>query len=133
MIPKTNNDLLNDFEFQNLPSNTYKLDIDKNCVIGKCDGLTAIKQAIYKILNTERYENDIYSWNYGIELKSLYGKPTSYVIPELKRRIQEALIQDDRIDSVDNFSFEKNQEKVLAKFTVHTNLGEISEEMEVNT
>ena len=132
MIPNTNNNLLNDFEIQVLPSLTYRLDIEKNCITGKCDELIAIKQAIYKILNTERYENDIYSWNYGVELKSLYGKPTSYVIPELKRRIQEALVQDDRIDSVDNFSFERNQEKVLAKFTVHTNLGEINEEMEVS-
>lgn len=131
MLPNTRNDLLNDFEFQSLPSFTYQLDMEKNCMAGKCDGVLAMKQAIYKILNTERYENHIYSWNYGIELKSLYGKPTSYVIPELKRRIQEALLQDDRIDSVDGFSFETNQEKILAKFTVHTNLGEFKEEMEV--
>lgn len=132
MIPKTDENLLTDFEYANLSSNTYKLDIQNDCIKGYCDGLLAIKQAIYKILNTERYENNIYSWNYGIELKSLYGKQIPYAISELKRRIKEALIQDDRINNVDNFEFKTDDEKILVKFIVHTNLGNIDYEMEAS-
>lgn len=131
MLPKTNDNLIADFEYETLASKTYKLDIDKNCIKGYCDKLVAIKQAIYKILNTERYENIIYSWNYGIELNSLYGREISYVIPELKRRIKEALIQDDRIENVDNFNFKNEKGKIITTFTVHTNIGEIDEGLEV--
>lgn len=131
MLPKANDNLIADFEYETLVSKTYKLDIDKNCIKGYCDKLVAIKQAIYKILNTERYENIIYSWNYGIELNSLYGREISYVIPELKRRIKEALTQDDRIDSVDNFKFNHEKGKIITTFTVHTNIGEIEEQLEV--
>ncbi len=131
MLPNTSKDLISDFEYEKMPSYTYCLDIGKNGIKGKCDGMAAIKQAIYKILNTERYESEIYSWNYGVELKGLFGKPISYVIPELKRRIKEALIQDDRIDEVDSFEFQQKKEKILIQFTVHTSIGEIGYEWEV--
>lgn len=74
--------------------------------MGSCDGLEAIKQAVYLILNVERYRYVIYSSNYGVEFDDLLGKPVPYVLPELKRRIEEALTQDDRITSVDGFEFE---------------------------
>lgn len=64
-----------------------------------------MKQTIYCILNTERFEHLIYSWNYGIELKHLIGENTTFAIPELERVIQEALLQDDRISEVNNFDF----------------------------
>ena len=56
-----------------------------------------MKQAIYKILNTERYQYVMYSWNYGIETLDLYGEPVSWGCPELESRIREALMTDDRI------------------------------------
>lgn len=65
-----------------------------------------MKQTIYCILNTERFEHLIYSWNYGIELKNLIGESSTYVVPELQRVITEALLQDDRIEEVNNFNFE---------------------------
>ena len=50
---------------------------------GTVDDLDAVIQTIYKILNTERYEYEIYSWDFGIELVDLYGKDITYVVPEL--------------------------------------------------
>ena len=71
----------------------------------------------------------IYSWNYGIELLDLYGEPVSYVCPELERRIKEALVQDDRIESVDTFNFELlDKRKVLVSFIVHTVFGDVDTE-----
>lgn len=98
---------------------------------GYIDDLDAIKQAIYLILNTERYEHIIYSWDYGVELLDLIGQPIPYVISEVPRRIKDALTQDDRIDDVVDFEFEIDKHKLHTTFTVITNLGDISTELEV--
>lgn len=128
MLPAVNDDLQKDFEIEEETSHTYKLNLDNSTIAGYVDDLEAMKQAIYLILNIERYEYLIYSWNYGIELNDLYGQPIPFVLPELKRRITEALVQDSRILGVDNFSFETNKGKVHATFTVHTIFGDVEAE-----
>ncbi len=129
MIPSNNQLLSVNLEVKSQPSKNYKLHFERNRINGTCDGLDAMKQVIYKILNTERYQNIIYSWNYGIELLDLYGEPTSYVLPEIQRRITEALVQDDRINSVDSFEFDITEKRtVKVSFTVHTIYGNIQEE-----
>ena len=90
------------------------------------------KQAIYNILNTERYQYIIFSWDYGVELKDLFGKPIDYVMPEVERRITEALVQDDRIDSCDSFEFEKKGRKLLVTFVAHTKFGSVPAQKEVD-
>lgn len=132
MLPAVNDDLQKDFEIEEQPTYTYKLNLDNSTIAGYVDDLEAMKQAIYLILNIERYEYLIYSWNYGIELNDLYGQPIPFVLPELKRRITEALVQDSRILRVDNFSFETNKGKVHATFTVHTIFGDVEAERVVN-
>lgn len=114
------------------PTRTYALDWERGRIQGHADGADAMKQAIYLMLSTERYQYPVYSWNYGVELVELFGKPQSYVLPELKRRITEALRQDDRITGVDEFSFETERGKVHATFTVHTVFGEMEVEKEVD-
>ncbi|MCC0724860.1 DUF2634 domain-containing protein [Clostridioides sp. ZZV14-6009] len=114
------------------PSKTFKLHIEKNRVDGICDDVEALKQTIFLILNTERYEHLIYSRNYGVELNDLIGEPITFVIPELERRITEALIQDDRIENVDNFEFQNIKGKIHCKFIVHTKYGNIKAEKVVS-
>ena len=114
------------------PDRTYRLDRERKRLKGYCSGLEAVRQAVYKILATERYEYVIYSWNYGIELKDLFGKPSTYVCPELEGRIREALMQDERIRSVDSFTFETGgRGKIKVNFTVHSIYGGIAAEKEV--
>lgn len=132
MIPSINDGLQQDFEIEQQSSKTFKLNTDKNTIVNYTDELDAVKQAIYLILSIERYEHLIYSWNYGIELKDLFGQPIPFVLPELKRRITEALTQDERIQSVDAFSFEVNKGKVHVTFTVHTVFGDVDAEKVVN-
>lgn len=132
MIPNNNDNLQSDFEQEIQPSKTYYLNIENNTITGFCDGIEAIKQAIYKILNTERFDYLIYSWNYGIELKNLIGEPKTYVIPELERVITEALLQDDRIEEVTNFEFISEKNIVNVKFKVITKLGNIEIEKAVS-
>lgn len=116
-----------------MPNKTYRMRIEEDHVRGTITGdIEAVRQAVYKILNTERYKHIIYSWNYGVELQDLFGKPIPYVLPEIPRRIREALIHDDRITEVDSFdlSYTKGGD-VLAKFVVHTIYGDIEESKEV--
>lgn len=121
-----NDGLLNDFEYEKQPDLTYKLNIEAERIGGFVDELEAYKQAIYKILNTERYDYIIYSWNYGIELKDLFGQPIPYVIPELERRITEAVMADDRTESVSNFEFDTPKRRVVhVKFTAASIYGEV--------
>jgi hypothetical protein len=132
MIPSTNGFLEQDFVIEEQPSKTYKMHLDENIILGYADGQEAMVQVIFNILNIERYQYVIYSWNYGIELIDLYGQPVSYVIPELKRRITEALTWDERIIGVDNFSFDVDKGKITCNFTVHTIFGDIETEKVVN-
>ena len=110
-----------EFDFEKEPSLTYAMNTVKNIFVGKIDGVEAIKQSVLKTINTERYEFEIYSWNYGIELQDLYGKDLPYVMSEIKQRIIDALLVDDRIESVGSFEVEKiKQGKLHIKFTVIT-------------
>ena len=133
MIPSTAGFMLRDFRIETQPTHTYKMLLDRGLVRGYTDGSEAMKQAIYKILFTERYVYVIYSGNYGIELLDLFGQPVSYVCPELERRITEALTWDDRIESVTDFEFDFPKKGVVhVSFTAHTVFGDIKAERGVN-
>lgn len=131
MIPSTAGFLNQEFEIEEQPSLTYKLTGDGS-VRGSIDAKESIKQAIFRILNTERYQYIIYPWYYGIETLDLYGEPVTYVCPELERRIKEALLTDTRISNVTNFEFNLESKGVVhVTFLVNTIYGEIKAEKEV--
>lgn len=112
-------------------SRTYRIDWEKGRIVGFVDGLEAVKQAVYLILHTERYEHLIYSTDYGSELKGLIGKDQLFVQSEIKRRVREALMQDDRIEDVTNFDFQFNEDTVTVRFTVVTTFGSFTEVTEI--
>ena len=131
-LPQTGEDIdLMEFAIDEQPSYTYKLDIDKGRIRGMTDEADAMLQAVYLILSVERYQYPIYSYNYGVELADLIGQPKDYVMSEAKRRITEALTQDDRIESVDEWAFETTKKSVIVTFTVHTIFGDIETTKEV--
>ena len=133
MIPSMNNILTTEIEVESQGTKNYQMYFTEKFISGYVDELKAMHQVIYKILNTERYQYIIYSWNYGIETLDLYGEPISYVCPEIERRIIEALTQDDRIESVDNFEFDYSEKgKLHVTFSVHTFYGDLEEERAVN-
>lgn len=127
MLPSTfddNVEVLSDFAFTTQTSNTYKLNLDKNNISGFCDEIEAVKQAVYLILNIERYEYLIYDWDYGFEIKDLIGKESIIIQPEIQRRICDALKQDSRIVNVRDFIFENGSiGKLIVHFTVETIFG----------
>lgn len=133
MIPQVSPALQQDFTVAVQPTGTFRLNPETQTLTGRTDGIQALEQAIFLILSTERYRWLIHSWNYGVELHSLIGKDIEYCIPEVERRIREALLQDDRIQGVENFSFDLPAKgKLHAAFTVETVYGGIRAEKEVD-
>lgn len=134
VFDEQNDELETDFEMEEESSHTYAMNLDKFTFVGKVDDVEAVQQAVMKIINTERYEHEIYSWDYGIELADLRGKPIPYVMSEIKIRIIDALTVDDRIESVTDFAVTKIDKKtLLIKFKVVTAQGdEFDTESEVD-
>ena len=117
MIPSTVGFLDQDFEIETQPSLTYKMDLDGDSVRGLVDEQDAMKQMIFRTLQTERYQYII------------YGEPVTWVCPELERRISEALAVDERITGVTDFEFDLTVKGVVhAYFTVKTIYGDIKAE-----
>jgi hypothetical protein len=117
--------LLKTYTLETWPSKTYYMDLDKNRIYGYTQDYESMRQCIYCIVNTQRSKYPVYSDNYGLEFEDLFGMPMSYVIPEVERRIREALEWDTRINTVDGFSFETDGPKLHVTFTAHTIYGEI--------
>lgn len=133
MIPSASAFFEQDFELDEQPTLTYQMNLNRKSIQGYTDKLEAMKQAIFKILSTERYQYIMYSGNYGIELLDLYGEPITYVCPELERRITEALTWDERIESVDDFEFDTSKKgEILVTFIAHTVYGDVAAERTVN-
>ena len=113
-----------------MPTRTYK--ISNGRVNGWIDDLEAMRQAVEKILLTERFEWVIYSDNYGIEIQDLIGNDFDLIQSEIERVVSEALLADERIESVDNFDLQQTDRSSLVfSFTVLTVFGEINMEQEV--
>ena len=109
-----------------VPTKTYYIDFEKKRIIGKVDGQEAMKQAILKILLTERYEfNKVYSNYYGVELKEMIGLLPFIVRVQLEPKITEALLCDDRIMSVVDFDITVKKKVVSVNFTVKTIFGDV--------
>ncbi len=110
-------------------SRTYKL--SSGFLRGSTDNLEALQQAINKMLNTEKYECPIYSFSYGIETEDLTGKNPAFVQAELKRRIVECLLQDERITGVESFSFSVSGDRMQCSFDVISIFGTMNITREV--
>ena len=135
MLPQSSNvQVMTDLDIVSQPNKTYYIDKEKKIVQGTVEEyLKTVEQSVYLILQTERYDYIMYSHKYGIELKDLYGREENYVIPMLMLRVPEALLQDERIESVEDFSYTVSGGKFLINFTVKTKYGDLKMEgVEIN-
>lgn len=78
------------------------MDWERKRITGQTDGLEAVQQAAAKILRTDRFEHLIYSSDYGTEWRLVLGKDRLLVRAEIRRIVSEALLQDERILSLEN-------------------------------
>lgn len=109
------------------PSYTHRIHVRSDRVYAHIDGREALKQAIYKELNTVKNVHIIYP-NYGIYIEDLFGQPKHFAYIELKRRIEDCLIKDDRVLSVGDFHFDRQMSKkdeLSISFTVNSIYGDI--------
>lgn len=133
MIPQSDEIVLNeDMEEAPQPSLTYKLDLN-NGRIGTVavDGLEAVKQAVFKILSTIRFEHLIYSPDYGNEADVGGVRGRAVFETEIERWVREALLQDDRIVSVTRFRFSYDGDTALVQFEVESDYGNYTDGLEV--
>lgn len=133
MIPQSDVELTDEeLEPVTLPSKTYRLDMLNGRISSQTvDGIEAVKQTVFKILSTTRFEHLIYSGDYGSEMDLNAVRGRAVFESEVERWVKEALIQDDRIEAVTGFSFEYGLDSALVRFTVETEFGQYQEEQEV--
>src|SRR5690606_1076753 len=120
-----------ELEEEQQPSLTFCIDFERGRIKGMIDELEAVKQAVFLILRTERYRCLIFSPDYGSALEGLIGRDSLFIQSEIKRRIREALMQDDRIEDVTNFNIRLDGDTALVRFTVVSIFGNFEAEREV--
>lgn len=132
ILPETANYNIYQAEPKEYPTETFLINRETQRIERIGGGLEAMRQAVEIILNIERYQYQIYSSNFGRELKRLVGRPPDYVASMLKRRIKEAFSMDSRILSVDEFEVEEREMgTITCSFVVRTVFGDLNEEVEL--
>lgn len=117
-------------EQQSFSNRSYN--VSQTAINGFVTDLEALSQAIHKRLTTQQFEYPIYSFGYGVDWRDLLGQDPEYVRPEMKRMIQETLLEDNRITEVDNFSFEFSGDVCQCTFDVTSIFGITREGVEAN-
>ena len=87
----------------------------------------AIKVWIYKAIKTNRYQHEIYSWDYGCEIESLIGKgfEFGFIKSETKRYVDEALLINPYITKINKIDVEFNKDVLTAYVDLETIYGRL--------
>jgi len=108
---------------------TYLFDFDKGDFVvldGKlieCDGIEAIRVWIEKIIRTEKGRYQIYDGTeYGCHLEDLIignNYTVEFIEAELKREIEEALLQNPQITNVSSFNLTRDKGSITVALEVY--------------
>ena len=131
MLPQAGIDLSKGIIFQDQPSLTWIADPVTNRLRGYGDGWEAVRQAVEVILHVERYKWQIYTPNFGTDYDGLLGTDPGYAASELRRRLEDAFLPDNRILRLEDFQWHFNGVSLTAAFTVRTVFGDVPGSMEV--
>ena len=118
--------------FEQQPSQTWYINKDTNRIQGTAEGLEAVRQAVEIILNVERFCWQIYRPYSGMQWDGLIGQDPGYVASELQRRMTEALLMDERVRGISDFTYSVSGNTLSASLTVNTVYGEMETGVEVN-
>lgn len=113
------------------PGRTWYINKDVQRIQGECDGYAAVKQAVEYILNIQRFRWQIYTPYTGMDWRNLIGNDPGYVAAELQRRIREALLMDDRVRDIRDYTYTIVDDTLTASLTVVTVFGDIPQTVEV--
>ncbi len=130
-LPQSDIDLSQGVVFQEQPSLTWIADPVTRRLRGRGDNYEAVRQAVEVIVSVERFRWQIYSPNFGIELDGLLGNDPGFVASELRRRLTDAFLPDNRILGISDFSYTFQDPVLTASVTVNTVFGPVKTGMEV--
>ncbi len=130
MLPE-NDIFLSDESGSRQANKTFKIDFEKKRLDGMADGIDALSQTVYAILMTPRYAYTIFSHNYGTDYSNLPSGDYIKSIAAIKNAVTDSLMIDDRILSVQDFEFTKNEHSIFVKFVVKSIFGDVVFEKEV--
>ena len=109
-----------------LPSKTYRLDLEKGRLVGKVDGIAAVNQAIHKAIITPRFKCLIYNHQYGNEAEAAVTAKDAtrdYIEATLEGFVRDALRPDTRILSISDFAIDFEGDAAHISFLAETIFG----------
>ena len=91
-------------------------------------GNEGVKVWIYKAIKTNRYEFEIYTWDYGSEIESLIGKgfQIGFIKSETKRYIEEALSVNPYITKINKIDVDFKTDILTAYVDLETIYGRLN-------
>lgn len=131
MLPQSGIDLSHGIIFQDQPSLTWMADPVTNRLRGQGDGWAAVRQAVEIIVSVERFKWQIYTPNFGTDYAGLLGTEPGYAASELRRRLEDAFLPDNRLLGIKDYQWTFDSESLTAVFTVQTVYGDVASSMEV--
>lgn len=120
-------------EFITYPVQDWILDEETGQLKPPEISIQSIAQVVKFSLSTERNMYPAIGHNFGIELEDLIGQDRAYVTAQLKKRITEAVMVDDRITGIGSFSFssQRGSDSLSVDFVVETVLGKVNMTTEI--
>lgn len=131
MLPQSNIDLSRGIVFQDQPSLTWIADPVTNRLRGRGDNWEAVRQAVEVIVHVERFKWQIYTPNFGTDYDELLGTEPGYAASELRRRLEDAFLPDDRILGIKDYAYSFKDASLTVAFTALTVFGDVPGVMEV--
>ena len=131
MLPQSNIDLSQGNVFQDQPSLTWIADPVTNRLRGRGDNWEAVRQAVEVIVHVERFKWQIYTPNFGTDYDGLLGTEPGYAASELRRRLEDAFLPDDRILGIKDYTYSFKDASLTVAFTALTVFGDVPGVMEV--
>ena len=131
MLPHSNIDLSQGIVFQDQPSLTWIADPVTNRLRGRGDNWEAVRQAVEVIVNVERFKWQIYTPNFGTDYDGLLGTEPGYAASELRRRLEDAFLPDNRILGIKDYAYTFRDVSLTVTFTALTVFGDVPGSMEV--
>ena len=116
--------------FQDQPTLTWIADPVTRRVRGRGDGWEAIRQAVEIIVNVERFKWQIYTPNFGTDYGGLLGTDPGYAASELRRRLEDAFLPDNRILGIKDYAYTFRDVSLTVTFTALTVVGDVPGSME---
>ena len=130
MLPQSNIDLSRGVVFQDQPSLPWIADPVTNRLRGRGDNWEAVRQAVEVIVNVERFKWQIYTPNFGTDYGGLLGTDPGYAASELRRRLEDAFLPDNRILGIKDYAYTFRDVSLTVTFTALTVFGDVPGSME---